>query len=240
MVEKTPPRSFKVIELLKSLEGKVRTYLDVGCGDGSLTSQIAEIVRADQVFGCDISEEALKMASLRGIKTSTVDINNEPTPFINNYFDLVTACEVIEHLVNPDKMLTEVYRVLKTDGYFLLSTPNLASGINRILILFGFMPYLSEPSLRIKAGLLTRKGHKLTSFPTGHLRLYTLRALKELLAFYDFKIIKVAGSRFFESDSSFLDRILTSLDGGQSIIPSLASHLIVLAKKGYSFRLRNI
>ena len=231
MVEKTPPRGLKVIELLRDLEGKVRTYLDVGCGDGSLTSQIAGIVRANEIFGCEISEETLKTASLRGIKTSKVDISNESFPFPNDYFDLVTACEVIEHLVNPDNMLLEVYRVLKTDGYFLLSTPNLASGINRVLILFGFMPYLSEPSLKIKAGLLTRKGHKLTSFPTGHLRLYTLRALKELLAFYDFKIIKVAGSRFFESGPSFLDRILTSLDGGQSIIPSLASHLIVLAKK---------
>ena len=228
----TPPRGFKAIELLKSLEGRITRYLDVGCGDGSLTSQISGFVDASEIFGCEIFEENLKLASQKGIKATRVDISNESLPFPNDYFDLVTACEVIEHLVNPDNMIVEVYRVLKKDGYFLLSTPNLASGINRILILFGFMPYLSEPSLKIKAGLLTRKGHKLTSSPTGHLRLYTLRALKEILIFYSFNIIKVSGSRFFYGSSNFQDRILTLLDGCQSVVPSLASHIIILAKKG--------
>jgi protein-L-isoaspartate O-methyltransferase len=46
----------------------------------------------------------------------------------------------------------------------------------------------------------------------------------------DFDIVFSQG--FFEHGSSFSDRILTLLDSGQSTIPSLASHLIVLAKKG--------
>jgi len=51
-----------------------------------------------------------------------------PFPYPDGHFDLVVACEIIEHLVyDPMHMLRESQRVLAEGGYLLLSTPNVAS-----------------------------------------------------------------------------------------------------------------
>ncbi len=67
-----------------------KTVLDVGCGDGAITNEIA----ADrEVVGLDVSAEAL-----RHVKASTYQGTLETAPFEPGSFDLVTAFEVLEHL----------------------------------------------------------------------------------------------------------------------------------------------
>lgn len=44
---------------------------------------------------------------------------------------------VIEHLINPDNAISEAYRVLKPGGFLIIATPNQASWVNRVLLLFG-------------------------------------------------------------------------------------------------------
>jgi len=87
-----------------------------------------------------------------GIKTFHCDLSRDPISLPSESIDLITALEVIEHLVNTDHVLREVYRVLKKGGHFLITTPNLAGWINRITILFGYQPYNTEVSTEILAG----------------------------------------------------------------------------------------
>lgn len=101
------------------------------------------------LVGVDISDKVLSKAQERGIKTFKIDLEEDPFPFSDNYFDLTTAIEVIEHLRTVDNLLMETFRVLRPGGLFMCSTLNLGSWINRLLLLFGYQPMHTEPSKNI-------------------------------------------------------------------------------------------
>lgn len=217
------PRFRAVIDVIRRNNIKVRTFLDLGCGDGSLTMEIAKLVEAKEIYCADIDVKALEKALLRGIKTFMIDLSKDTLPIFNNSVDFITALEVIEHLINPDNMLREAYRVLKSKGYLLISTPNLASWANRTALLFGYQPYNCEVSTEILAGVLWR-GRTLSK-PAGHIRPFTLKALKELLIYHGFKIVSIKGAPGVEpKELRYIDSLL-------SLIPSLARRLIILAQK---------
>ena len=217
------PRINTALRILREMKINASTYLDIGCANGEITMEVANIIGAKEVYGIDINREALKEAEKRGIKVFMLDISKDKLPFKDNSIDLITAFEIIEHLINPDHMLREAYRVLRKGGYLLLSTPNLASWANRIAMLLGYQPYNVETSTEILAGVLIRwKGLK----PIGHIRSYTLRALKELLLYHGFWIIKIKGTY------DVVPRWLIPIDKLLSIKSSFARRLIILAMKG--------
>jgi ubiquinone/menaquinone biosynthesis C-methylase UbiE len=47
-------------------------------------------------------------------------------PFLNQFFDVITAIAVLEHLFNPPMMMKEINRVLKPLGVFIMQVPNIA------------------------------------------------------------------------------------------------------------------
>jgi len=106
---------------------KPQKYLDLGCGDGSFTLKVAEVLNASEIYGVDVASEVLSQAEGKGIKTFVIDLNTSRLPFADGEFDIITAFEVIEHLWNTDNMISEAFRVLKRGGLFILTTPNLAS-----------------------------------------------------------------------------------------------------------------
>ena len=96
----------------------------------------------------------------------------------------------MEYLTNPDHALMGAKRILKKEGYMVISTSNLAWWLNRIVLLFGSQPYYTECSTIYNVGKLFSKINEPLS---GHLRLYTLRALKQLLELHGYRVIKVRG-----------------------------------------------
>ena len=82
---------------------------------------LKEACKAKEVYGIEISEKGAEMARKRGVKCYQLDVDEEDFPFEDNYFDAITAFEIIEHLFDPDHFLEEVYRVLKPNGIFVLS-----------------------------------------------------------------------------------------------------------------------
>lgn len=114
-------------------EGDV--VLDIGCGDGKLTSLLAGGVK--RVYGIDYQILPLKFAKLLVGHGNVELINYDVTiglPFKRGSFDVVTAFDVIEHI--PQNRLkglsTETWRVLKIKGLFVLTTPNRRDLRNRI------------------------------------------------------------------------------------------------------------
>lgn len=217
----------EIVRILKGLKGDsdIISYLDIGCGDGSLTLEIAELIGAREVFGIDLSDTNIHNASRKGLRCYKVDVDEQSLPFNNGTFDLVTAFEVIEHITNTDNLMSEAFRVLKSKGKFVLSTPNLVSWLNRLLMLFGYLPFEYEVSLlhHVERRPLQR------TLPTyGHIRLYSLKALTRHLEIYGFKVANVTGASLPYatrlSITKLLDRILKKKT-------SLACGLIVEAMK---------
>ena len=101
-----------------------KRVLDLGCNIGYGSEILNQ--SASQVVGVDVSEKAIEAARYRyrelGIDFQHID--GEKLPFDDNCFDLIVSFEVIEHIVNYDKYLGELKRVLSPTGVALLSTPN--------------------------------------------------------------------------------------------------------------------
>jgi len=213
-----------VLKMLVEHNIKARKFLDIGGGTGEFTKEIVRIVEINEVHIVDIDKDALKEARRRGFIVHHVDVSKEQIPFPDNYFDLVTAIEVMEHLIDPDHCISEVRRVLKFKGFFLITTPNLAWWVNRLALLMGYQPYFSEPSTRINVGKAFRKVAPYQA--SGHMRLFTLKALVELLRYYGFEIIDVKGA-----PGNHSDKLITMLDTLLSRQPQLSADIAILVRK---------
>lgn len=214
-------------ELQTPLSGKI---LDVGCGDGSLLYHLRSSNPTLELFGTDISKKGCKLAIKQGIKAKVADLNYK-IPFGSAKFDFIIGHECIEHLWNTDKFLGECYRCLKKDGYLILTTPNLTAWYNRILFFLGIHPLSAEMStVDRRAGLGLIKLFIKNTQPLGHIRIFTIYALKDLAQFYGFQIKKIKGSSFtFNTNPLFL--FFSMLDYLFSFIPSLSSDLLLILKK---------
>ncbi len=102
--------------------------LDVGCGAGFLSNELAQIGNAAQiqVTGIDLSLDSLTVAK-KFDSTSTVnyvEANAMRLPFENGQFDIVTAMDFLEHVEDPQAVIAEISRVLKPGGLFFFHTFN--------------------------------------------------------------------------------------------------------------------
>lgn len=110
----------QVFSLLKPL--KIDSILDAGCGEGFTLVKLKRAKIGRKVQGIDTSADAIKLAkkhypNLPIDKGSVYDL-----PYKDSSFDLVIATEVLEHLDDPSKALSELKRV--ASRYVLLSVPN--------------------------------------------------------------------------------------------------------------------
>jgi 2-polyprenyl-3-methyl-5-hydroxy-6-metoxy-1,4-benzoquinol methylase len=106
----------------RSSDGRAARVLDVGCGEGHLTSAL--VSAGFDVVGVDVSEEPLRRARA---KYPGLDLRRIPPegswPLPDAAFDMVWAGEVIEHVTDTPGWLSEVRRVLRSGGLLALSTP---------------------------------------------------------------------------------------------------------------------
>jgi 2-polyprenyl-6-hydroxyphenyl methylase/3-demethylubiquinone-9 3-methyltransferase len=115
----------KLMQELK-IDPKGKTALEVGCGGGILTEEIARM--GFDTTGVDPSEGSL--ATARGhAKQSGLEIRyevgtGEALPYANDSFDVVFCCDVLEHVRDLPKVIAEIARVLKPGGAFVFDTFN--------------------------------------------------------------------------------------------------------------------
>lgn len=111
------------------------TVLDIGCGDGNVSALY--IKKQCKVTGIDVSNNALEIASRRGVDTIQWDLNTTPLPIPADFFDVAIISDVLEHVIDPNSLLKEAHRRLKNQGILILYIPNFARIGNRIRMLAG-------------------------------------------------------------------------------------------------------
>jgi len=189
MRSETRPKEFIKI-LLRLIEERKGPYLDIGCNDGYITRIVAQKAKASEVYGIDIDENLLSLSRKRGIKTILWDLNEKKElPFMDNYFGIITCLETIEHVESPDFVLKEIYRLLKINGFAIISTPRLDSIYTIISLLLGFQPDMIDNSEERMYGLMKSNAEKKCK-AVGHKKLFTKLAFKEILQYHKFKILK--------------------------------------------------
>jgi 2-polyprenyl-3-methyl-5-hydroxy-6-metoxy-1,4-benzoquinol methylase len=160
-----------VAAVARELDGPPRV-LDVGCGEGYFTAQMQQAGAV--ALGVDVSEEALRRARSRHPQLQLRALGESETwPFADASFDLVWAGEVIEHVADTARWLSEVRRVLRPRGELVLSTP--AHGRVGLLAL----------------ALSGRRFDRHFDPLSDHLRFYSARSLRRLLDDFGFDDIAV-------------------------------------------------
>ncbi len=108
------------------VEGKptVTKALNLGTGEGDYDRMLAAY--CTHLVACDVNEEDLDCA--RAVNADVPNVTYEKNDalqltYSDGSFDLVISCEVIEHVGNPQRMLSEVYRVLRPGGRAILTFP---------------------------------------------------------------------------------------------------------------------
>jgi len=102
------------------------TVVDIGCGDAALTHLMAQAT-AGRVVGVEPEPTGLELAqhilSEVGSSAAVILGRGESLPFESGTVDVVTLCEVVEHVHDAEPLLREAARVLAPNGAVLVSTP---------------------------------------------------------------------------------------------------------------------
>ncbi len=196
--------SKRVQRSLKLFRGE--KVLDVGTERGVIAKHLMEL--GFDVYAIDVNEVSVKKARKKGVNAIKLDVETEKLPFPKKFFDTVWAGEVVEHLLDPDFFFEEVDGVLKDDGVFIFTVPNVTSFKNKIRVLLGFMPQFACCY---------------SSLDHGHMRDYNLDEANLLVSKHNFKITKVL------ADKITINRI--NLGFLAKIIPTWGDILIIRAEK---------
>lgn len=157
--------------------------VDLGCGDGGFSAEVGRGASVERIVGVEFVDSIAERAREQGVEVLAADLG-ERLPIDEASVDVVHSNQVIEHLPRTDHFLSEIRRILKPDGYAVISTNNLASWHNILSLIMGWQPFPSHVSDNVFVG----NPLNFAPGPTGlgsipgqtHQRVFTGRALAEL------------------------------------------------------------
>jgi SAM-dependent methyltransferase len=110
-------------DLTRQWFAKADSVLEIGCGTGYVLASLREVLPSARFAGSEISTIGLTYAAQRlGSEVALFQMDAVAIPF-SNEFDLIAACDVLEHLEDDVKALSEIHRALKPGGGTILTVP---------------------------------------------------------------------------------------------------------------------
>jgi len=162
--------------------------LDVGCWTGNLGKKLIKEKKC-RVDGIDFNPEALTKAKDRGYQeVFNINLNCNPDEIkkIRKKYDCIICADVLEHLADPELILSLLMKKMKKEGVIISSIPNIAFIKQRVELLFGKFEY------NLAGGIMDKT----------HLRFFTAKSLQalcercgfEIESFYGYSLVK---NKFF-------------------------------------------
>lgn len=106
-------------KIVKNQEFK--NIADAGCAGGYMTNEISKLFPKAKVFGLDIYSSTIKHAKKKYPRINFKRCDLHKIPFQDNYFDLISCYETIEHVVDPPKVLKELQRIAKKNSTIIIA-----------------------------------------------------------------------------------------------------------------------
>jgi ubiquinone/menaquinone biosynthesis C-methylase UbiE len=126
----TKRQTDELIGFIKQYNPSVKSILDVGCGDGTFTFEIFELVKPKKIVGFDSAKSAIRVANKtvkkidkKKITFLTCNVYNTNKEFKKNSFELIVIRGVLHHLYNPEEAIQSLSHisnniiVLEPNGY---------------------------------------------------------------------------------------------------------------------------
>ncbi len=205
-----------IINLVKLIPDlKNRPILDIGAGRGAFVVD-ATLANFD-ITGLEFNPKYIKLAhdnaKYKNIPIKIIEGVAEKLPFSNNTFGFINLSEVIEHVDNPEIVMSEAYRVLMSGGKVYLSVPNRYSARDPHFHLYG-VNWIPRSFSDIFISMFGK--HKnYTDKSTGEQRLsdmhyYTFEHINKLLNKVGFCVSDIRIIRITE-EFTFIKRIIAKM-----------------------------
>jgi len=150
-------------DLVELIPPGARRILDVGCGMGK-TGRVLRERGFEEIFGVEVDPSAADQARPFYKEVIVGDVDGDVLPFGKGFFDCIVYGDVLEHLVDPWKVLQRHREILRDDGTIICSIPNIRYyRILGSLIFEGRWDYT-------RLGILDRT----------HLRFFTLKTIEDM------------------------------------------------------------
>jgi SAM-dependent methyltransferase len=146
--------------------------LDIGCGSGQLGRLLVE--RGHHVTGIELVPEIAEEARSWLDHVAVADVEADGFPFADDSFDTIIFADVLEHFVDPWRVLREAVDLLEPGGQVIASIPNLQH---------------IDVITRLIRGRWHYRDHGITDY--GHLRFFTLATIRDLFAQANLEVVRV-------------------------------------------------
>lgn len=179
--------------------------LDVGCFNGNLGRALIEKKQC-VVDGVDFAKEALNIAKKRGYRNVFLADLNKETPTLSEKYQTIIFADVLEHLISPEETISFFKGYLTGEGRVVISLPNVAFVLNRLLLLCGNWNYKEYGTL-----------------DKTHLRFFTIKSGVKMVENCGFEILKIKPYNQFDA--------LKTINPLVKVFPSLFSYQFLIVAK---------
>jgi SAM-dependent methyltransferase len=108
----------------------IHNYLDVGCGDGSVTAEFASRINAKNKFCVDVKQPEDSQPDIKyHILTNTIKF-----PYKDNFMDFISCFMVLHHVKPLEEELKEIYRVMRPGGLLFIREHDCRNDIEAMLV----------------------------------------------------------------------------------------------------------
>ncbi len=196
-------------DMIRLIPAGTRKILEIGCGAG-MTGKLLKELGFEEVVGVEIVDEVARKAIPYYDRVIVDDVEKVMLPYEKGHFDCILYGDVLEHLVEPWRVLKEHNALLKPGGTIVCSIPNIRHyRITRRLLLKGKWEYQ-------ESGILDRT----------HLRFFTLTSMKKMVTDSGFEITTIIKKPSAAKWLKWLNVLL-----GNLLIDHLVRRYVFSAKK---------